>query len=104
MTWHYAAVLVDVGFHFFAAIVHYYSLMVEMVEVQRMLILHSQVMVLVMMGSLVSSVVQLVGLAHCVVADSVGETEYEETVNKAKAIFRAADEAVRFASRSSGNR
>ncbi len=34
-----------------------------------------------------------------VVADSVGETEYEETVNKAKAIFRAADEAVRFASR-----
>ncbi len=39
-----------------------------------------------------------------VVADSVGETEYQETVNKAKAIFRAADEAVRFASRSGGNR
>ncbi len=38
-----------------------------------------------------------------VVADSVGETEYDETVNKAKAIFRAADEAVRFAA-NSGNK
>ena len=33
-----------------------------------------------------------------VVADSVPEAEYEETVNKAKALFAAADEAVRFAS------
>ena len=33
-----------------------------------------------------------------VVADSTPELEYEESVNKAKALFRAADEAVRFAS------
>jgi len=33
-----------------------------------------------------------------VVADSVPEAEYEETVNKAKALMTAADEAVRFAS------
>lgn len=33
-----------------------------------------------------------------VVADSTPEMEYEESVNKAKALFRAADEAVRFAS------
>jgi anthranilate synthase component I len=33
-----------------------------------------------------------------VVADSVPEAEYQETVNKAKALFAAADEAVRFAS------
>jgi anthranilate synthase component 1 len=33
-----------------------------------------------------------------VVADSVPEAEYQETVNKAKALFSAADEAVRFAS------
>jgi anthranilate synthase component 1 len=33
-----------------------------------------------------------------VVADSVAEAEYQETVNKAKALFGAADEAVRFAS------
>ncbi|MCP5432611.1 MAG: anthranilate synthase component I [Alphaproteobacteria bacterium] len=32
-----------------------------------------------------------------VVADSVPEAEYQETVNKAKALFRAAEEAVRFA-------
>jgi anthranilate synthase component 1 len=33
-----------------------------------------------------------------VVADSVPEAEYQETVNKAKALMSAADEAVRFAS------
>ena len=33
-----------------------------------------------------------------VVADSVPEAEYQETVNKARALFTAADEAVRFAS------
>jgi anthranilate synthase component I len=33
-----------------------------------------------------------------VVADSVPEAEFRETVNKAKALFTAADEAVRFAS------
>jgi anthranilate synthase component 1 len=34
-----------------------------------------------------------------VVADSVPETEYEETCNKARALLRAAEEAVRFAAR-----
>ena len=33
-----------------------------------------------------------------VVADSSPQGEYEESVNKAKALFRAADEAVRYAS------
>jgi anthranilate synthase component 1 len=33
-----------------------------------------------------------------VVADSVPEAEYQETVNKAKALMSAADEAVRYAS------
>ena len=33
-----------------------------------------------------------------VVADSDPEAEYQETVNKAKAVFRAAEEAIRFAS------
>jgi anthranilate synthase component 1 len=32
-----------------------------------------------------------------VVADSVPEREYQETVDKAKAVFRAAEEAVRYA-------
>lgn len=34
-----------------------------------------------------------------IVADSVPENEHQECVNKAKALFRAADEAVRFAGR-----
>jgi anthranilate synthase component 1 len=34
-----------------------------------------------------------------IVADSVAESEHQECVNKAKALFRAADEAVRFAGR-----
>lgn len=40
-----------------------------------------------------------------VVADSESEAEYQETVNKAKALFKAAEEAVRFAAerRESGN-
>jgi anthranilate synthase component 1 len=33
-----------------------------------------------------------------VVADSVPESEYQETVNKAKALMSAADEAIRYAS------
>ena len=33
-----------------------------------------------------------------VVADSTPEYEYAESVNKAKALFRAAEEAVRYAS------
>ena len=40
-----------------------------------------------------------------VVADSVPESELQECVNKAKALFRAAEEAVRFASTArQGNR
>ena len=34
-----------------------------------------------------------------IVADSVPESEHVECVNKAKALFRAAEEAVRFAGR-----
>ena len=33
-----------------------------------------------------------------IVADSVPESEYQETVNKARALMAAAEEAVRFAS------
>ena len=39
-----------------------------------------------------------------VVADSDPKSEYDETVNKAKAMVRAAQEAVRFATEGSGNR
>ena len=39
-----------------------------------------------------------------VVADSDPEAEYQETVNKARALVRAAEEAVRFAATTSGNR
>jgi anthranilate synthase component I len=35
-----------------------------------------------------------------IVADSVPESEFQETVNKAKALMHAADEAVRFATAS----
>jgi anthranilate synthase component I len=34
-----------------------------------------------------------------VVADSVPESEHQECISKAKALFRAAEEAVRFAGR-----
>jgi anthranilate synthase component 1 len=34
-----------------------------------------------------------------VVADSDPEAEYQETINKARALIRAAEEAVRFAGR-----
>jgi len=33
-----------------------------------------------------------------IVSDSVPESEYQETISKAKALFAAAEEAVRFAS------
>ena len=36
-----------------------------------------------------------------IVADSDPESEFQECVNKAKALFRAAEEAVRFSSQSS---
>jgi len=36
-----------------------------------------------------------------VVADSDPKTEYEETINKAQALFRAADDAVKFAKKGS---
>jgi anthranilate synthase component 1 len=36
-----------------------------------------------------------------VVADSVPEVEYEETINKAKALMKAAGEAYRFESQPS---
>ncbi|MCG8491353.1 MAG: anthranilate synthase component I [Sneathiellales bacterium] len=39
-----------------------------------------------------------------VVADSDPEAEYQETVNKAKALVRATQEAIRFASEGGGNR
>ena len=39
-----------------------------------------------------------------VVADSDPEAEYQETANKAKALVRATQEAVRYASEGSGNR
>ncbi len=39
-----------------------------------------------------------------VVADSDPEAEYQETVNKAKALFRAAEEALRFATHNRSNR
>jgi anthranilate synthase component 1 len=38
-----------------------------------------------------------------VVADSEPEAEYQETVNKARALIRSAEEAVRFASRPGRN-
>jgi anthranilate synthase component 1 len=38
-----------------------------------------------------------------VVADSDPEAEYQETVNKARALFRAAQEAIRFASHTGRN-
>ena len=36
-----------------------------------------------------------------IVADSVPQAEQDECINKAKALFRAAEEAVRFAGRAS---
>jgi anthranilate synthase component 1 len=37
-----------------------------------------------------------------VVADSVPEAEYQESVNKAKALFAAADQAAQFAGSANG--
>jgi len=39
-----------------------------------------------------------------VVADSDPEAEYQETRSKARAVIRAAEEAIRFANRRTGNR
>jgi len=39
-----------------------------------------------------------------IVTDSVAESEYQECHHKARALVRAAQEAVRFAGEASGNR
>jgi anthranilate synthase component 1 len=53
---------------------------------------------IVLRTALVKDGVMYVQAGGGVVADSVPEAEYEETVSKAKALMSAADEAVRFAS------
>lgn len=53
---------------------------------------------IVLRTALVKDGVMYVQAGGGVVADSVPEAEYEETINKAKALMSAADEAVRFAS------
>jgi len=53
---------------------------------------------IVLRTALVKDGVMYVQAGGGVVADSVPEAEYEETVNKAKALMNAAEEAVRFAS------
>jgi anthranilate synthase component 1 len=53
---------------------------------------------IVLRTALVKDGVMYVQAGGGVVADSVPEAEYQETVNKAKALMAAADEAVRFAS------
>src|SRR5207253_7148806 len=53
---------------------------------------------IVLRTALVKDGVMYVQAGAGIVADSVPESEYEETVNKAKALMSAADEAVRFAS------
>jgi anthranilate synthase component 1 len=55
---------------------------------------------IVLRTALVKDGVMYVQAGGGVVADSVPEAEYEETVNKAKALMTAAEEAVRFASAS----
>jgi anthranilate synthase component 1 len=52
----------------------------------------------VLRTALVKDGVMYVQAGGGVVADSVPQAEYEETVNKAKALMTAAEEAVRFAS------
>jgi anthranilate synthase component 1 len=49
--------------------------------------------------SLVKDGVMHVQAGAGIVADSVPESEYQESVNKAKALIRAAEEAIRFAAR-----
>jgi anthranilate synthase component 1 len=53
---------------------------------------------IVLRTALVKDGVMYVQAGGGVVADSVPEAEYQETVNKAKALMSAADEAVRYAS------
>jgi anthranilate synthase component 1 len=53
---------------------------------------------IVLRTALVKDAVMYVQAGGGVVADSVPEAEYQETVNKAKALMTAADEAVRYAS------
>jgi anthranilate synthase component 1 len=53
---------------------------------------------IVLRTAIVKDGVMYVQAGGGVVADSAPEAEYQETVNKAKALFSAADEAVRFAS------
>lgn len=54
---------------------------------------------IVLRTALVKDGVMYVQAGGGIVADSVAEAEYEETVNKAKALMQAADDALRFASR-----
>ncbi|MEM6667277.1 MAG: anthranilate synthase component I [Pseudomonadota bacterium] len=53
---------------------------------------------IVLRTSVIKDGVMYVQAGAGIVADSVPESEHAECVNKAKALFRAADEAVRFAS------
>ena len=55
---------------------------------------------IVLRTALVKDGVMYVQAGGGIVADSVPESEYQETVNKAKALMSAAEEAVRFASAS----
>ncbi len=52
---------------------------------------------IVLRTALVKDGVMYVQAGGGVVADSVPEAEFQETVNKAKALMMAAEEAVRFA-------
>jgi anthranilate synthase component 1 len=56
---------------------------------------------IVLRTALVKDGVMYVQAGGGIVADSVPEAEYEETVNKAKALMLAAEDAVRFAARTS---
>jgi anthranilate synthase component 1 len=53
---------------------------------------------IVLRTALVKDGIMYVQAGGGIVADSVPEAEYQETVNKSKALFAAAEEAVRFAS------
>jgi anthranilate synthase component 1 len=53
---------------------------------------------IVLRTALVKDGIMYVQAGGGIVADSVPEAEFEETVNKAKALMTAAEEAVRFAS------
>jgi anthranilate synthase component 1 len=53
---------------------------------------------IVLRTALVKDGIMYVQAGGGVVADSVPEAEYQETINKSKALLAAAEEAVRFAS------